>query len=234
MRLNNLFLTGLGVAIGCIFNHCANAQAGIRGGINFANVISKNPEGVSAGFTINPGFHLGLTYDISAGNSFVIQPAALFSTKGFQAETENAIQTTASTANAFYVEVPINLIYKPGLGSGRLLLGAGPYVAYGVGGNFKKTTKDWVSEGQIETVKKKYGLVFENDWKDAKDPNTVLYGKPLDYGANLLAGYELKNGLSAQLNAQLGLANLTPAADGVVSDSKFKNVGFGISLGYKF
>ncbi|MCH5688282.1 hypothetical protein LWM68_30900 [Niabella sp. W65] len=72
--------------------------------------------------------------------------------------------------------------------------------------------------------------------EDSRDQesNKIKYSKPFDYGANLLAGYELKGKYSAQLNAQLGLANLEPTNNGEKTGSKFKNVGFGISLGYKF
>jgi hypothetical protein len=48
-------------------------------------------------------------------------------------------------------------------------------------------------------------------------------------------GYELNSGFSLQLNAQLGLSEINPEIDGVTADkSKWKNMGFGASLGYRF
>lgn len=60
-----------------------------------------------------------------------------------------------------------------------------------------------------------------------------LYGKPWDYGANFIAGYGFFDRFSAQFNIRLGLANLEPEVDGTKPDGTFKNIGFGISLGYK-
>jgi hypothetical protein len=65
----------------------------------------------------------------------------------------------------------------------------------------------------------------------------IIYRKPLDYGANLTAGYELSMGLSFQLNAQLGLANTASKVSNLPSQykqEKAKNTGFGISAGYRF
>jgi hypothetical protein len=57
--------------------------------------------------------------------------------------------------------------------------------------------------------------------------------KRFDAGGNLLAGYEFANKLSFQLNAQLGLVNINPEISG--SDkTKYRNTGFGVSLGYRF
>jgi hypothetical protein len=40
-----------------------------------------------------------------------------------------------------YLEIPVNLVYKPVLGAGRLLLGFGPYVGFGLGGKLKVATE---------------------------------------------------------------------------------------------
>ncbi|HEX6426772.1 MAG TPA: PorT family protein, partial [Niastella sp.] len=58
--------------------------------------------------------------------------------------------------------------------------------------------------------------------------------KRMDFGGNLLAGYELSSKFSVQLNAQLGMSNLEPKIDGKKTDAKAKNTGFGISFGYRF
>ena len=41
------------------------------------------------------------------------------------------------TLNLSYIEIPVNLLYKPVVGNGKLLLGFGPYIAYGIGGKYK-------------------------------------------------------------------------------------------------
>ncbi len=112
---------------------------------------------------------------------------------------------------------------------GRLLLGAAPYVAYGFGGKWKEKY-----DGDTESGKLKFkGDISDDDLDNLKD-DEYYYGKPLDFGGNLLAGYEFSNKLSVQLTPQLGMANLIPKYSGKKTDGSVKNVGFGISLGYKF
>ena len=61
------------------------------------------------------------------------------------------------------------------------------------------------------------------------------YYAPMDAGINLLAGHEFSNGVSFQLNAQLGLVKINPTVTGLASDKgNLKNTGFGVSLGYRF
>lgn len=219
--------------ISSLYAH-GQVQIGVRAGLNLSNVTAKDADGdkVFTNTSLNPGFHAGLTFDIAVADEFYVQPAALFSTKGFKTKESGATVTFSPS----YIEVPVNFIYKPELGSGRLLLGVGPYVAYGIGGKWKAEAGNTTVGGKLE---------FVNDYKDAAayelieeenfvDGMKLPYAKKIDFGGNLLAGYELANNLSIQLNAQLGLANGAPAFSGVDTKEKFKNVGFGISLGYKF
>ncbi|NJK95922.1 MAG: hypothetical protein HC905_14305 [Bacteroidales bacterium] len=49
---------------------------------------------------------------------------------------------------------------------------------------------------------------------------------------NFYAGYELANGLIFILETSLGLVNIAPKIEGQ-ENGNAKNVGFGISVGYK-
>ena len=77
-------------------------------------------------------------------------------------------------------------------------------------------------------------IEFTNEYTCA-NPYDAKYFKPLDYGGNILFGYQFAGGLSGQLNAQLGMAQIK-AENTLNPNSKveFKNTGFGISLGYMF
>ena len=179
---------------------------GVRAGVNFYNLTGKNSGNDDLENKIKVGFNAGVNAEIPVGIDFFVQPGLLFSTKG--AKSKNIDQTTSLS----YVELPVNLIYKPELGEGKMLLGFGPYVAYGVGGKYELSG--------VET-----DIEFGNDL-----PSEL---KPFDAGANLLVGYEFSNNFSFQLNASLGMINLynRPAGD---TKSKIKNTGFGLSLGYRF
>ncbi|WP_300596339.1 porin family protein [Niabella sp.] len=238
MKKKNQLLKAFMVAAAVSISGAAMSQVeiGIRAGANFSNATIKDANGKKADTKINPGWHAGVTFDIPIADEFYVQPGALFSTKGFKTSGSGNIGGASfngeSKWNASYVEVPINFLYKPELGSGKLLLGAGPYVAYGVGGKLK-TNGDFSWGGLSGSSSGSTDLEFKNDYKDGSN-NKVIYGKPFDAGANLLFGYEFANKLSFQLNGQLGLVNIVPKNDGAKPDAKMKNSAFGISVGYKF
>lgn len=170
---------------------------GLRAGVNFQNLNGEDVDGSKLDNKLKVGFNAGLTADIPVAPDYFVQPGLLFSTKG--AKIDDGDDTKL---NLSYVEVPITFLYKPLLGTGRLLMGVGPYFAYAVGGK--------IGDDDID---------FDEDFKR------------FDAGGNLLFGYEMSSRISAQLNAQLGLVNISQLDLG---DAKAKNTGFGISLGYKF
>jgi hypothetical protein len=186
---------------------------GIRAGVNFQNINGKNQNGDKLENDILTGFHAGVNAEIPLGTGFYLQPGVLYSQKGTEFDNDNQIKLN-------YIEVPVNFVYKPVLGTGRMLLGFGPYVGFGLNGKQKVSG----SEFDVE---------FENEQPSL--PSTTLYVKGIDAGANFLAGYEFARNLSFQLNAQLGLMNVNPEVTGASNDeSKWRHTGFGVSLGYRF
>lgn len=201
-----------------------NAQKtsfGVRGGVNFYNVTGKTNNGDKLDNKIRPGYNLGINAEIPIGIDFYVQPGVIYSTKGakdlFGAEYGIKIG---------YIEVPVNLLYKPDIGTGKLLLGFGPYVAFGVGGNLIPNSADI----------KKLPLKFKGEiTEDEATTPGHYYIKGFDAGANFFFGYEMSSRFSAQLNAGLGLVNFNAKVKG--SDSgkaSLNNTGFGVSLGYRF
>lgn len=176
---------------------------GIRAGVNFQNLNGKDENDDNLDNKLKTGFNAGVNAEIPVGIDFYLQPGVLFSTKGAK------LGDSDTKINLSYVEVPVNFIYKPELGTGRMVLGFGPYAAYAVGGKIKDPDADIEFGDQPDELKR------------------------FDAGANLLAGYEFSNKLSFQLNAGLGLVNISnrPSGD---NKSTLKNTGFGVSLGYRF
>jgi hypothetical protein len=194
---------------------------GLRAGVGLNNLVGKDPMGDDLEDNkLKFGFHIGVNAEIPIAPEFYIQPGLLFAQKGGKDASDN---DNEETYNLSYLEVPINFVYKPTLGTGKLILGVGPYVGFGIGGKIKP------EEGDDVDVK------FKSDL-DASDltANTAWF-KRLDFGGNLLAGYEFTNKFSVQLNAQLGMANLIPKVEGEKpEEAKLKNIGFGVSFGYRF
>jgi len=199
---------------------------GIRAGVNLQKVYGDDFWGNKLSNDLTTGFHAGINADLFISEGLYLQPGLLYSAKGAERKNNNI----EYTQNVSYIELPVNFLYKPQLGSGRLLLGAGPYAAYGIWG--KNKTKAGGTAIELDAK-------FKNKITAAEFATTLLNGayylKPFDFGGNVLIGYELSSGFSLQLNGQLGLSQINPEVDGVAADkSNWKNMGFGASLGYRF
>lgn len=189
------------------------ASLQIRAGVNFQNLNGKI-EGSNADGDILTAFHAGIEVPIMIAPEFYIQPGALYSMKGAVSKNNSDIKTKLS-----YIEVPINFVYKPMLGMGNLILGVGPYMGIAISGKIKNGSDDT----KIKFDNKITALQAETD----------PYYKRLDFGGNLLAGYQFSSKFFFQLNAQLGMTNILPEVEGTsTEDHKLKNTGFGLSLGY--
>ena len=227
MKTTKIILSA-GLVLGALFTQAqvkSPVTFGLRAGVNFQNINGKDFTGDKKTNDLVTGYHVGANVEIPIATDFYVQPGVLFTTKGAKADRDYLGQSANITTTLSYVEVPVNFLYKPALGSGKLLLGFGPYVAFGVGG---KTSLE--GSGQ----KQDYDVKFQNT-VTAKDPKDQAYYKKIDAGANLLFGYEFSNRISAQLNAQLGLANINPEYEYLSGDkSAWKNTGFGVSVGYRF
>lgn len=196
----------------------ANAQSddedkvtfGLRAGVNFQNFNGKDENGNNLSNSLVVKYNLGANAEFLLAPDYYLQAGLLFSAKGSK---------KASTSYQLnYIELPIYFLFKPKLGSDRILLGLGPYLAYGVGGKIKNSGSTKIDY--------------------ANEANTVVdYYKtfrPFDAGANFLAGYEFNNGLSFQINAQLGLTSISPKTTLWAKQPAYKNTGFGLSAGYRF
>lgn len=215
----------------------AQVEVGARAGLNLSKVNYQYSDGGKVnGTTLTPGFHVGLTFDIPIAQDFYLQPGALFTTKGSKLNTiealdhfwgdENSMSGDNTVLTPYYLEVPVNFIYKPYMGNGRFLIGAGPYFAYGLGGAYRDDLGGDITKGKLE---------FINDWNDESDGRDIApYGKKADAGLNMLVGYEFTPRLSVQLNGQAGLVNIEPNVSGRKPDASMRNLGLGISVGYKF
>ncbi len=220
------------MALGSIFSQAqqtvkksGGTSFGLRAGVNFQNITGKDENGDKLENDLLTGFNIGINAEIPLAPQFYFQPGLLFTTKGAKSEDLILGQTIKGKINISYVELPLNFLYKPMMGQGRLLMGFGPYVALGVGG---KATYEGGGSSLSEDIEFKKTVKLS-------DPDDVFYVRPMDAGANLLFGYQFANKVSVQLNAQLGLTKINPEYEGAPNDkTEAKNTGFGISLGYRF
>lgn len=189
---------------------------GVLGGLNFQNYTGKDYAGDKLSNDIRLGFHIGANAQIAVAPDFYFQPGLLLSTKG----TKESAGSEDAKIRVSYIEMPLNLVYKPLVGKGHFLLGFGPYLGYGISGK--------ISVGDISEDIKFKGTVDSNDAQ-------ATYLRAFDAGAGIFAGYELENGVFCQFNTQLGLVKINPGYEGSTGDkSSVKNTGFGLSFGYRF
>lgn len=226
MKISNLLLVFF-LVFSAGLAHAQSAQDsktsfGILAGVNFQNLNGKNFDGSSLNNDMIIGFHAGFNAQIPIAPEFYLQPGLLFSTKGAK-NTEGEVN---STFELYYLELPLNLVYKGALGNGFIMVGFGPYAGYGIKG---KVTHEGGSAGKIESDVKFQNVVEVND------PFTTPYYKALDFGINVFVGYEMANGVFLQLNSQLGLTEINPEDRRIPGgEQSIKNTGFGLSLGYRF
>ena len=192
----------------------------VLGGVNLQNLNGKDSEGDKLTNDMIVGFHAGVNVQIPIAPGFFFQPGLMFSTKG----AKNTGGLLESTYKLSYIELPLNLVYKGMLGNGFIMIGFGPYVAYGIGGKA-------VFEGGAVSLES--DIEFQNV-VELTDPITAVYFKAFDAGGNIFVGYEMASGIFFQLNTQLGMLKINPEDKRIIGDESIvKNTGFGLSLGYR-
>lgn len=194
----------------------AQLSFGVKGSFNMYNLSSKDNDGKKIESSMIPAFDAGAFVEIPIVPEFYFRPELYFATKGAKSKNE----TPESKINLSYIVLPLNFLYKSDLSGGKVFIGIGPYLALGVGGKISSGSND-------------YKIKFKND-VTMNDLETTLYYKPIDFGANLIAGYEFKNKISLAINTSLGLTNIESKVDGKQTDSSTKNNGFGLTIGYRF
>jgi hypothetical protein len=126
-----------------------------------------------------------------------------------------------------------NFVYNFEAGSGKVFVGAGPDISFGIGGKAKSnfTSTSTINFPGIPasttttTDNSDVKVKFDGKKEAAGDKDYHLKG--LDFGINVLAGYKMSNGAFISAGYTIGLSNIEPN-----DKQTFKNSGFNIKLGY--
>lgn len=208
-----------GALLLCSAAFSQKSSAIIKGGVNLAN-ISNNDDGGYDDSRMLTSFHVGIIADLNLTEFLALQPGLLYTGKGIK--MENDVQEM--TFSPRYLELPVNLVFKTPTGKAKFFVGAGPYVAMGIGGKFK-------GEGLID---------FEEDIRFSDDdPLTseeegagAFRVRRFDYGLNGIIGIEASN-LVLSAGYGLGLAKIQSGTDSDDNQNNKHRV-FSLSLGFKF
>lgn len=215
--MKRLFLTLLFTTAAAIISHAQTINFGVKAGLNLSEQI--HAAGDDEGHSFLTGGNAGAIIDIGFKN-FSIQPGIFFSMKGENDKSKYAevvplsnnpggggAGEVPSVTRLYYIEVPVNFLYKFNLAPGaNIHLGGGPYIAHGF--------------SQHEVVN---GNPTQNQIFDYQNP---------DLGVDALAGITFKHILfDAQFS--YGIANIEPApiASSTIASH---NMVTSFSVGYMF
>jgi len=194
----------------------AFAQFGITGGATLASVkIEDQTSSLNQSTDSKLGFTAGVFTSFPLSTNFIFRPGLNYTQKGGKVNETEGTLTSESKITLNYIELPLDFIYKA---AGGFFVGAGPALAYGLSGKTKYSITGGVLPGQNTSGEDKI-----NFGSDANNDDL----KRFEFSGNLLAGYQLSNGIFLSVNYNLGFSDLS-----LDNDITFKNRYFGIRLGY--
>jgi hypothetical protein len=218
---------------------CAQGLSlGIKGGANMSNLYGKEVKDTK----MKLGFNVGVAADYEFESNVAIQSGLYFTTKGAKLSSTNIDQkvgdiklsgTVDKTANAMYLQVPLHLAYKIDVTPGaRVVLHAGPYAAYGVGGKIsgKSTVKvsGNVTADQKAAVDAALKQINASTTTSVNTFDKKMGYKPFDAGVGIGVGAEFGS-LLVDLGWDMGLLNISRN-----KDVNVKNQNAHLAVGFKF
>lgn len=186
----------------------------IDAGVNYHNLTGEDAAGTKLSHDYKYGIRAGVYAEIHLQQAFYLTPGLAFSIKG----ADNLNGVNDHNATIYYLEIPVQLTYKSSLTIGSILVGMGGYIAYAFSGNRKFA-------GGSEKI------TFTSN---VSNPVGVPYMKPFDAGVDLMLGFEFPIRLRIAFNMQLGMINLEPKIENIRPKATMRNIGYALSLGYRF
>lgn len=212
----------------CYSTTNAQVSIGLRGGYTIANLLFEQTGSPLAGSStskLNSG-HADLLLNIPLKGGLYLQPVIRYVTKGANFEHNNSgkpanvFLSATNRIKVHYLELPVNLVYKIPVGFGKVTVGAGPYVAYGMNGRYNTAI-----EYNGQTIQKNYQNIEFTDGDNAAATNMRL--RRWEGGANCMLGLEFNNTLILGVNYSHGMSDLDKT-----SHTTVKNQYLGISMGF--
>lgn len=204
---------------------------GIKGGLNLSSLTFNNNNIPTN--RVKPGLNIGFTTTYNFSQNLFLQSGLSFTTKGAEIKGEAPIgfderlvypgREAILKSNQLYVQVPVYAGYRIDVLPGaKLVLTAGPYVAYGIGGK-SRLTGDILYDDVIEysTLEEK---TFASRGLERFDIGLGT-GIGVDFGKAIVG-----------VTYELGLRNIGPSGNAYwpFYSNSYKNRNVALSLEYKF
>ena len=99
-----------------------NAQSvSLKGGLNLASILEKDNSVIySNDYSYNPGFHLGLAFDLPVVDWFAIEYGLFVSKKGARLINKTGEVDITTSLNLYYLDLPLILKLKKNLSLNQL------------------------------------------------------------------------------------------------------------------
>lgn len=207
----------------------SQAKVGLFGGANRSEILETSNQAnwntIKGNYEPIYGYHGGLLAEFSLNKkgSLAFQPNVVYYNKGRKYFEKFATPTTLLDSGVKqqlnYIDIPLNIIGKLRIYKKlKFIIGAGPYASFFLSGKEKTTTTDITGAVTTKTV------------SDLPVGNGAGKYKTLDYGVNVLAGFELGQ-VFLRADASRSLADMY---QGNGFKGTFKHQVIGVSLGFTF
>jgi len=196
---------------------------GIHGGYTLYKIHGRNADGSNFSLKTEDGFSLGMNVEIPIAKDVYLQPGVQYNQKGANFDDYHYMgQTFHGDVKLSYIEVPVNVVYKPAVGNGHLIVGAGAFAGFGTG------REAGVDQGM-------YHVRFAEDVTTQQIEQVPFYFRPWDAGANFMLGYQFASNLFTQLDGQVGMKRINPSVNGQWDGKmKHRTAGVAFTVGYRF
>jgi hypothetical protein len=140
---------------------------GVQAGVNLSTTTNETASEFG-GKDNKVGFQAGVTIDYNLSKAFFLQSGLSYTEKGTRLHSEAFLIGGPAgriygkqTVNQAYLQLPVNIGYKFELSKcTKLFVQAGPYIAYGIGGN---ATSKYTYEGAAKGVDQEKQSTFSSN-----------------------------------------------------------------------
>ncbi|MFT5566930.1 MAG: hypothetical protein ACI81Y_001878, partial [Glaciecola sp.] len=180
-------------------NQNNSTRFGIKGGLNLSKMHEQDDDDeYSDDYLMNPGFHLGVTVDISVDGFLSFESGLIFTTKGMKIEENSEGVDGTAKLILYYLDIP--LLFKTTFELNdelNIFAVFGPYYGVGLSEKVKAEAEDQGITVEIEE---------DIEWGDNEDSDLF---KRLDMGLSFGGGIEV-NSVLIGVFYDLGLYNPSP------------------------
>jgi hypothetical protein len=226
--MSKFFTLLISVFVTANFPIYAQVSLGLRGGYTLSATQIKNSQGYksnSIGTSSQlKNLHADLMINVPVYKAIYFQPLIRYITKGAYMRPlpskSGILVETANQLRLRYLEVPLNIVVKLPVPAGKIVVGGGPYVAYGLGGTYDL---DLMYNGTVVSTN---SHSVEFSYKDRGIAPGARLNR-FDAGANIMVGVEFNNLIVLGANLSRGFANLDQTSSAKISNSYFSmSIGF--------